>query len=555
MKLHDDETLREFLDAGETRQLWARHRITGERIYLKVGEANLKRSEAKANWACIIPYCDVAINTRGGSKRDSFYHPKGHDHGGNGPETLNHLAGKAMLLTWADAQAPEATVTEETTLKDKAMDFHRRPDVLVRWDRPTEMLLALEVEYKNFAYGPWIAKQNDFTAQDIASTWLLGHTNFKPTRKQAGSWDRTVKVPSQANIIAETGKHVLIINPGTEQIGTLAGDKGFTTKVASKQATAWLALEAIADCELTPDGLITPTMRRIDKAIKEREEAEAERRRQAEEARLRELAEKQRLKEEEERKKREEQERTERWALWRSEWEQHSLRAEMIERWVELPKVIDNYDNKPGGIHANPVHWHAVLYERLVHPKQPGEEITEQDCWKVLSQERIPTSRSISQRTNSLQSFLTALAKEGLTERIEKGWVLLRKLETLEQKRARNEALLREREQAPQEEQQLKAHEEQRKAATQATLRQVEEERSETETRAPQEPEKQSDEKRTQASDEFRLTPETHSAAHLAPVAKRVISPEPEDHLQANRSQHKAKGILRKIGRFIFGGE
>lgn len=439
MNRHTTETLRAFLK-GETRQVWARVRETGEPVYLEVGDADRARKAAKTIWGCIIPTCDAGITTRGGINRDHFYHPGGPSHGGGGVETMNHLAGKAMLAAWAQRVAPDTIVSEETTLKDGAVGFNRRPDVLVIWDKPDKLLLALEVEYKQFPYEAWQAKQDDYTTRGIACSWLLGHTQFKATRVRAGQWNTTVKVPRQGDIIAAAGLHVLIVNPFTEQIGTLAGDKAITTKVPPKSEHAWLALDDLTECELSPQGLITPTMRRIDKAIEERKElqakrlcqlgeANAEKRRLAEEKRQRALEEQERLGENARRKL----ELRECWDRRRTVWEDSTLRSTMIERWGELPKVIDDFGNKPGGIHAHPPHWHAVLYEQLIHEVDLGSEFTDSDCWVRLNKANISTSHRQDQRVESLHLFLASLALAGLIERAGNGWSVQGQIMTLAQ--------------------------------------------------------------------------------------------------------------------------
>lgn len=447
MTRHDPKILRAFMD-GETRQVWARVRATGEPVYLEDGTADSVRATAKAKWACIVPDCYARITTRGGSRRHCFVHDGGSSHGGGGPESVNHLASKAMLWAWATAKAQTAEVVEERTIKDSDTRFDRRPDVLVTWtDGTRAATLALEVEYKRFTYESWKAKQDSFELNGVMCTWLLGHTRLKPQISDGGSWDLAVKVPRQAQILAGAGQHVLVINPITRQIGTLAGDKNFSRKISSKQQRAWIALDAIDDCDLTCDGIITPTMRQIDEATRARNAAleEDRRLRNAELAdRLRRI---QLEAEERERRlteanARREQERAlrERWDQERRAWGNSALRGTFIERWGKVPAVIDDFGEKPRGIDGNPAHWHAVLYENLIHAPDPGTSFTVGDCWTCLQRAGFDGSRSNEKRLTSLTNFLATLEANHLIKAGPDGtWIVRARIPTREEVRQREE--------------------------------------------------------------------------------------------------------------------
>lgn len=166
------EALRAFLD-GETRQVWARDRASGDPVFIEEGTAATVRSRAKAEWECIVPGCDSPISTRGGTRRDHFFHLTAVDHPG---ESLNHLAAKAMLAQWATGcTVGRAVVKEEQTVKN--LDIYRRPDVLITRNGDGHRL-ALEVEYKWFSAEDWQRKQDDFDREGIACAWLLGHTGI-----------------------------------------------------------------------------------------------------------------------------------------------------------------------------------------------------------------------------------------------------------------------------------------------------------------------------------------------------------------------------------------
>ncbi|MFD7308561.1 competence protein CoiA family protein [Promicromonospora sp. NPDC059942] len=380
------EVVAAFLNR-ETRQVWARHRITGEPVFIAPGAAAEVRKTARAEWTCLVPGCEVAISTRGGSKRDHFFHVTAVEHPG-GPESANHLASKAMLAQWATREANiGAVVVEEQTLKNVELEINRRPDVLVTW--PEGQRLALEVEYKHFPTELWAAKQTDLDREEVTVTWLVGHTRVQQDPKFASA----VRVPALGRTLAAADRHVLVINPATLQIGTLAGDSRFTTRLRTWESTAWLRIDDLDTCVLDPDhGLVTPTMRRIDAAMRGAARAAAE---QAAAERAIEEA----LEEEEQRQR----------AAW------HASQARRLVHRVggNSPQLLRNPSDHDWAIEALPVHWHAVLYETLIYNKQ-GREFAFDDCWTALREASITWVHDGDHAFEALTSYLTAFVDTGL---------------------------------------------------------------------------------------------------------------------------------------------
>jgi len=435
---HDRPTLAAFLD-GETRQVWARHRVTLEPIYIEQGTAEAVREVARRDWSCIVPVCSAPISTRGGSKRDHFFHRAVADHPG-GPETLNHLAAKAMLAQWAAAQIGHAgTVREEQTIKN-GVDLYRRPDVLATWNDGRRV--ALEVEYKFFRDQDWAAKQRDFDREGVVCSWLLGHTRIRLDEDldpEAGG-ARLVRVLLLGQALAQAGHWVLIVNPLTRQVGTLVGDDRLNHRWAGHWAYAGLGLDELADCELDPErGMVTPTMRRID-------EAEAVRARAQQQRQL-----------EEQTRQKEASRPAGRWAQIeqanRKAWEASPLGRVLEQRWGNVPEVLTCDGHSPWGIHALPIHWHAVIYEALVHNREPGFTFGPHDCWKALHEAGINTNWDRAKRFNSLAGFLDVVTRADLIRRSsEYQWKVIANLDTVVESRrqAEGEAMSRRLERAEQ---------------------------------------------------------------------------------------------------------
>lgn len=380
--------------ARDVRQVWARHRVTGQPVYIALGTAASVREIARAEWACLVPGCDVAISTRGGSKRDHFFHVASVEHPG-GPESAHHLAAKAMLAQWAASKTGEhASVVEEQTIKNPGLDLHRRPDVLVTWKDGHRV--AIEVEYKQFPAEAWRAKQDDLDSDQVGCTWLIGHTRVTvdaadPTR---------VRVPGLGRTLTEAGRHILIVNPITRQIGTLASASDPSMPLGQWAYRGHLHIDDLDDCALDPQaGLVTPAMRRIDEAAAARElekrKAEAA---ESALARMRSNG------------------RRGRWYEYERRWEKSKERERILARWGEVPAILKTAGECADSIHALSVHWHAILYEAHVHGQAWEHPFTIGDCYDTLTKASIGWSGSSTDRYRAVTSFLDTLEKVRLVE-------------------------------------------------------------------------------------------------------------------------------------------
>ena len=339
---------------GERRQVWALRRDTDQPVYLEEGQADALREFAKASLRCPYPDCTIRISTRGGTKRDHFFHVNTPPHE-TGRESEFHLASKLMLAHWLAGRVPEgARVREEHTVKDPATRLHRRADVMVTGQSGRQV--AYEVEYKSYEIADWAAKQTDYEAKGVGCLWLMGHTRARLATGPpylVGLGENAVRVPLLAAEIAQRGIPLLVINPATREIGTLAGDVHFTRRYRGDDTTAWLGIDPLDDCAFdTKRGLVTPRMQQIgeaeEQARRAREAREAEWRRQN--AAL--LAKQGRVAQYEA-----EQEAT---------WQGSALRASFIERWGEIPEEFSIDTGTKWGVFASLPHWHGVIYEELL---------------------------------------------------------------------------------------------------------------------------------------------------------------------------------------------
>lgn len=415
---HDRETLKAFLDA-DFRQVWAVDRVTGEAKFLPEGQAVPLRPTAKREWRCPVPGCTVEITTISGSRRHHFRHNAPAPHPSDG-ESEAHLAAKAMLKEWAQAWMARHGITgsavEEESVKDPTTSLHRIADVMVTWPNATKT--AFEVEYKPYTPEAWATKQNDYDTKNVACAWLLGHTKVK-LAPGLGEWPFAVRVPALAAAIAGTGRHVLFVNPMTRQIGTLAGDREFTSRLTAGSYgwEAWLALDDLADCDLDPElGLITPTMARIDEATAAREKAEHERAQREAANRAKAQA-----KQDQQQKK---------WARIEAQneaaWQSSHLLQMATARWgKDIPALLTDPTADTWGIHALPVHWHTAIYLGLIDGHPAGHTFTITDCYTTLAREGIDKNWDNKKAFKALIHYLNTLQNCGLVrvQKNERGFV------------------------------------------------------------------------------------------------------------------------------------
>jgi hypothetical protein len=329
--------------AGEKCQVWALRRDTGEPVYLAEGKADAMRATAKQHLRCPHPDCTDEISTRGGKKRDHFFHVNTTPHE-SGRESEFHLAAKAMLAQWLTDQVPDgAMVAEERSVKDPATALDRRPDVLVTGR--TGRRVAFEVEYKSWAVESWEQKQADLEDAGIVTLWLFGHTRVR-CAPGTHSGPQEVCVPTIVAEIARRGLPVALINPVTREIGTLIHRTG-NGRYDGAERRARLHVDALADCRFsTMIGIRTPSILPIEAAERRRTEIRVHR----------ELL------------------RTK----WSAAWEASPLRTVFLERWGEIPPEFgiparsadEIWQEALPAISAADPHWRGVIYEELVHEKR-----------------------------------------------------------------------------------------------------------------------------------------------------------------------------------------
>lgn len=285
---HTAAELSEFA-AGEAAQVVARDVRDGHLVFLPRGAADAVRPTAAEHYACPVPGCDAPqpISTRGGSRRDHFWHRRPHAHPG-GLESLHHFQAKHLVAQWAREAARCDGVDVAVNEEQWSSDVRRRPDVMATW--PDGRRVAFEIEYKSFPVAAWRAKHDAYRRAGITPVWLFGHAPeryLKPERRRGRERPEgepgLYRLSAVTASVAERGAPVLFINPVLATVGTL-WDEGEPLDAVRAEGPYWavqrsrrvgvpiairpdpsasfdLALDALADCRLDARlGLVTPMM-------------------------------------------------------------------------------------------------------------------------------------------------------------------------------------------------------------------------------------------------------------------------------------------------------
>ena len=232
----------------------------------------------------------------------------------------------------------------------------------------------------------------------------VGHTRVRLAKGPdyiPGIGETAVRLPALAAEIAQGGYPLLVVNPATRQVGTLAGDPDFIRPYTGAETLAWMAVEPLDECAFEPRrGLVTPTMRRLDAH-------EAERRRQAAEE-----AERHRRREERARARQEALEARQQALV--AAWEASKVYRTFLDRWGAVPPEIARDSPASQSILAAPAHWHGVLYEELLHGQPSGHDFKWRNVFLALDRHRIKRADESRPVYEALTAYFDHLQRIGL---------------------------------------------------------------------------------------------------------------------------------------------
>jgi hypothetical protein len=424
-----------------------REQPTQPLYYLADGNAAEIREWARAHLECPMPACgDRRLKTMSRTrKRDGFSHHSGA--GGHGREGLFHVQAKALIARWVRERWPEVRVKEEeaTTSGD------RRADVMLTW--PDGRQVAIEVQYASLTPQAWRVRHDAYRRQGIVDVWLLGHLPPYLRLSRVAPWESPEAAAGRITLgpvhqaVCDAGLPLLWISPIEEQVGTAwLHELAETHSQALNRSIEWgdghdhspflvpptgdwlesatFAADDLSACELTAQGITTPTLRRLHEERRQLAAVNA--------ARLRaDAARKEALAKKREEAARQQQERDakrarrdadregfERWLAARqaeqqARWESSDLHGKVVARYGKVPSILAEKTKSSGGVYAHPAHWHAVLYGDLILGKAPGSRFSVGDCYRRLREASIILSDDPPKRSKAVVEWLDLLERRG----------------------------------------------------------------------------------------------------------------------------------------------
>lgn len=279
---HPSWEVSSFVAEGETRLVFARFRDnpTSPLFYLPQGEAEACRQLVKDELECPMPTCTdrlLSVVNRSPKRRDGFRHRAGA--GGHAPESVDHLQGKALVLRWLARLQLQQRLDAGVTYEPEVVvgGGARVADILVTW--PSGDRLAIEIQYAALSRRELEARTASYADHGIACVWLLGHRapHFRSTRG-------LVSLGELHHQLIRQGQPLIWINPEEAKVGTgfvreptptlfgtpaPPGSKIYARRPREDDMKAEFYGSEIEDCDLSPEGMVLPSVERIDRASDE----------------------------------------------------------------------------------------------------------------------------------------------------------------------------------------------------------------------------------------------------------------------------------------------
>lgn len=370
------------------------------------GGAELWRPRVQELMCPVIgcPSPEIGVVNRG-RRRHGFAHRAGGDHG---PESLNHVQGKALLVRWATATYPDAIVAEEHP-SNAARE--RVADVMVTFTDGRRV--ALEVQYSALDVDKWQERHDSYRRQGILDIWFFGHDGAQASTVG----DDGVALNAVQEAAAEHGP-VLWLNPITEQVGYPAVRRwsgSGTVEMLQSSGTGQLRTEPLAALRIGRSRVHSETLdllvacaaawRReederthLEQVAAARREAEAQR--QAERARrtaetMAWFQERQRFL----------------LAAWEATAEYRDALAGMGGAW---PRTLSESSAPMAKTPFPALMWQWLIWDRLIQPAAPEQEVTVDNAAEILISELGARGGNTRLMRFLAASFLTRLADRGL---------------------------------------------------------------------------------------------------------------------------------------------
>jgi hypothetical protein len=253
---------------AETRQLVARDRrrpAGDDLIVIDEGEADRLRPACKAgDMVCPVGECPhPALSTRGGTRRDHFFHLNGR-RDSHGPERLAHQLGKAKIARWARGRHAGLDVQVEATI-----ETGQRADVLIT-SPASGARLAIEIQCSPLTAAAWRARHELYLAAGVCAQWLWWNQppHLGAARGEQHARPGIAREPSLLEAVRNAGLEWIWFDPGAEVLAAALDDTRLARPLRCPAGGWWgkhvgMVAFTLADCALTEHGLTAPVLERL----------------------------------------------------------------------------------------------------------------------------------------------------------------------------------------------------------------------------------------------------------------------------------------------------
>lgn len=300
MRKHSPEELeRFFAPFVESSSTWARFgagaATEGVLVHMTNGDGARFRDDTKAGlYRCVLPTCNGLFTVVAGEKNAHHWRHRTTPSVEHSPETLWHIAAKAVLVEFATAQHPNATIHHD----DKLTPSKNKPDVWVQWDATDAGAagdVAFEAQHSAISTPGLNLRNARYGIDEIVPVWLFSHL-AAPIRQAGLDEGADVRLHEAHKVAAETAP-LRWFNPDERTVltgyvrrairpdvhrGDVWQDNElepitYTRHAGRHDDTVRVAIDPLDECVLDSTGLHTPTDLWIEQqaALAAAEEAEA----------------------------------------------------------------------------------------------------------------------------------------------------------------------------------------------------------------------------------------------------------------------------------------
>jgi hypothetical protein len=290
MRTHSpDELERFFAPFVESSTTWARYRpepdAAGVLVHRPPGDGERFKSDTKAGrYRCVLPDCDGLLTAHAGAKNAHHWQHRTITSVAHSPETLWHIAAKAVLVEFARARQPVAVIRHD----DAFTPSKNKPDVWVQWpggDGVPAGNVAFEAQHSAISIPGLKLRNARYENDSIVPVWLFSHLAAPVIGVELADGAQ-LRLHEAHKIAADTAP-LRWFNPDERAIATAYVRKSirpdvrrgelwhdddlepitYTRRAERGDNSVNVGIDSLDDCTLDATGLHTPTDRWIEEQV------------------------------------------------------------------------------------------------------------------------------------------------------------------------------------------------------------------------------------------------------------------------------------------------